>query len=476
MMTPVLFLLLIILLIISLFLAIYYRKKFGDVSDKLANSNYQISKLNDFMKFFSDVISHADKFSKVYSLIAKHISEIIDAKGICIYKLNKDGFLVPAGYTDMFPPLQSSQKYKLSQPLYATDSLKNEKIKVGDGIIGEIAQKEKGVLISNSSQDKRLETANKIYPIYTFMAVPMKMDNELTGVICAANSKQQRYFTKSHYATLESMAKLIVPIHSIIQAYASLSVQQRLSQELEFARLLQMSLLPKEFPKWEPFVIHAFTRSAKEVSGDFYDFVEIDKNRLLVVLGDASGKGIPACMVMAMTRSFIRANIGRFTTLADMLVELNKNLFRDTDEGRFSTIGCCVLDRKEQTVEFGRAGHTELLCYSSKGSIREITPNGKALGLLPEDVAGYYDTFLFTFKSYYSMILYSDGITEITNSQGEEYGVNRLKSAFYQSCKLEYPPRKCTDRILHSLDNFSEGVERKDDQTMVIISHKDTYA
>ena len=307
------------------------------------------------------------------------------------------------------------------------------------------------------------------------MAVPMIMENKISGVICAVNNKNNKSFTKTQFDSLESMTNLVVLIHNILKVYSNLTIQQRLSQELEFTRLLQASLLPKEFPEWSPFVINAFTRSAKEVNGDFYDFVEIDENRLLVVIGDASGKGVPACMVMAMTRSFIRANVERFTSLTDLLEELNTNLYRDTNEERFVSLSCCLLDKREETIEFIRGGHTELLLYSNKDSIRKISPDGAAVGLLPSEYTSDFDTFSFSFESNYSIMLYSDGITEINNKEGKEFGIDRLSNLFLESCKRKNSPRKCTDKILRAIDEFSTEESQYDDQTIVIISHEKSF-
>jgi phosphoserine phosphatase RsbU/P len=470
------FLSIIVIVILAMLATIFiYRNKLVSTKNKLEKSNLKFDQLNNFMKFFSESISKTENFHDVYSSIAQHIANITEAKNICIYELHDDTYLIPVGYTKTFPPLHISKSFVLSKPLYATDSLKQEKIKIGEGIIGEIAEKREGILIEDASADKRLKSANNITPINTFIAIPMISNEDLTGVICAINTKGRKPFSQSNYDTLNSMTRLIVQVHNIIRAYSTLAVQQRLAQELEFARLLQTSLLPREFPDWSPFVIHAYSKSAKEVSGDFYDFVKVDENRMLVVIGDASGKGIPACMVMAMTRSFIRANVERFTNLEDMLSELNTNLYRDTTAGRFATLSCCLLNKEEETIEFSRAGHTELLCYSSKNSVRKITPHGTALGLLPQEIAGNYDTFSFVFKPYYSIMLFSDGLTEATDASGQEYGVNRLKNIFLESCKSKNAPRKATEMIISSIDQFSESQEQTDDQTLVIISHKKAF-
>ena len=461
-------------LVTLIFLTINYGKK-RILARLLKNEQKRNTQLASFMKFFSDTLSNTAQFDEVYSLIAYQIANITEAKGVCIYELQKDNNLLPVGYTEVFPPLQPSKKFILSKPRYASDSLKYEKIKLGEGIIGEVAQTKRGLLLKNASKDKRLSTANSIIPIYTLMAVPMVMEDKVTGAICAINNKNNEPFTNAQFGTLESMTKLVVLIHNILRVYSNLTTQQRLSQELEFTRLLQASLLPKEFPEWRPFVINAFTRSAKEVNGDFYDFVEVDNNRLLVVIGDASGKGVPACMVMAMTRSFIRANLERFATLADLFEEINANLYRDTNEGRFVSLSCCLIDKKEETIEFARAGHTELLLFPGKGNVREISPDGAALGLLPNEFSGSFDTFSFSFEPNFSILLYSDGLTETIDESGEEFGRDRLSKIFLESCKSKNSPRKCTDKILRAVDKFSQKGDQADDQTIVIISHEKAF-
>ena len=464
-----------LLFLVTFILSILYAKKRHAISLLLKNEQQKNEQLSNFLRFFSNTLSSTAKFDEVYSSIAHQIANITGSNGICIYELQNDDYLFPVGYTEAFPPLQRSNKFVLSKPRYASDSLKYEKIKLGEGIIGETAQNKQGILLKYTSDDKRLTATNKIIPIYTLMTIPMIMEDKVTGVICAINNKSNKPFTNTQFDSLESMTKLVVLIHNILKVYSNLTIQQRLSQELEFTRLLQASLLPKEFPEWSPFVINAFTRSAKEVNGDFYDFVEIDNNRMLVVIGDASGKGVPACMVMAMTRSFIRANIERFTNLSDLFEELNTNLYRDTNEERFVSLSCCLLDKREETIEFSRAGHTELLLYSNKNKIRQISPDGAALGLLPNEFTGNFDTFSFSFEQDFSIMLYSDGITEITNDAGNEFGLKRLNKIFLDSCKRKDSPRKCTDKILRAIDKFSPEEDQSDDQTIVIISHENSF-
>ena len=461
-------------LIVTVALALSYRKKIVLLEGKLVSSLRKNTEISSFVDFFSEKLCSYATSENVYSSIAEKIAMLVDADSVCIYNLHENKYFVPVGYTEAFPPLNISKDFILSKPRFLTDALRQEKIELGEGIIGEVGLSKKSVLLEDNSS-KLISLKKSLPAITSLMAVPMLINEQVVGVICAINSKAAPPFTEPQFAMFDAVSKLVSVIHQIIQTFSVAAKQDRLNQEIEFTRLLQASLIPKEFPTWKPFEIHAFTRSAKEVNGDFYDFVKIDETRLLVVLGDASGKGIPACMMMAMVRSFIRATAERFTNLSNLMSELNSNLYRDTNEGRFATLACCLLNKQEESVEFSRAGHTELMVYSSKQKVRKLRPHGTALGLLPNDLTGNFDSISFCFKPYYTMLMFSDGLIESLNNRGDEFGIDNLQKIFYESCCKKNSPNKSTDRILRAIDDFSENKEQSDDQTIVIIGHEKSF-
>jgi sigma-B regulation protein RsbU (phosphoserine phosphatase) len=193
--------------------------------------------------------------------------------------------------------------------------------------------------------------------------------------------------------------------------------------------------------------------------------VQIDDDRLLIVLGDACGKGVPACLLASMTRSFIRAAVDHFTTLEAMLREVNRNLYRDTDAERFVTLACCLLDKKNGIMEYARAGHTELI-YFIRGHIRRLLPEGTALGILPDEFATF-DTFCVQMPPGMAMLLYSDGITEALDGNSEEFGVDRLANEFETRCKGNMSVEEVLDGLLDAVCDFE--IEQHDDRTAIMI-------
>ena len=436
---------------------------------KLNDALHKKTEISNFLSLFAQNLRSVEEIDNSMNMTARYVADLIEAQSICIFELD-NGFLRAVGISGAFPPLHKSSEYVLTKPRYILESLRRDRIKVGDGLIGEIAANREMLCLEDASKDSRIAGRDTVVPIHTLMAVPLIQEGNVTGVICAVNNRRnERPFSAEQFSRFKFIASQVVLAQNIVQVYSSLSEQQRINQELEFARQLQASLLPERFPPWDQFVVHSFTRSSKEVNGDFYDFVEIDDDRLLIVVGDACGKGVPACMIMAMARSFIRSHISHFTTLEALLCDLNANLYRDTAEGRFITLACCLLDRREGSVEYARAGHTELIIHVRK-HIRSMYPEGAALGLLPSDISSF-ETVSFEFTPDMSLLLFTDGIIEATNSKMEEFGTERLRQRFNECCGQYEHPEEVVQKILESVDEYTEGQQQADDQTMVLLRH-----
>lgn len=471
--------LIIIVIACCIILAVYaaaLRVRVALLRKKLADSFHRRAEMTRFLDIFSRNMNTTDDVENWMNVTARYVSELTDAQSVCIFMEGNGTFRV-AGVFGAFPPLSAAGREHhenvIAKPKYLMEILKQERFEPGEGLIGEIALHREDVFVQSPATDPRIaELGTLMVPIRTMMAVPLVNDGKVSGVMCAVNSKNAAQpFTQEQFLRFKFIAAQVVLAQNMIRLYATLSEQQRIAQELNFAKNLQQTLIPKDTPAWGKFEIHAFTRASKEVSGDFYDFVQIDKNRLLVVIGDACGKGIPACMIMAMTRAFIRASIGRFTTLKALLQELNTNLYRDTSEGRYITLACCLIDKEESTIEFARAGHTPIIMFLRQ-HIREVYPDGAGLGLLPSEIADF-DTLCTGIGPNTTILMFTDGLNEATNKNDEYYGLQRLNDIYAESCKAEKTPDKVIESIMDDIDKFSlsEGKDQDDDQTMVVIRH-----
>ncbi|MBQ9337368.1 MAG: SpoIIE family protein phosphatase [Lentisphaeria bacterium] len=432
--------------------------------------------ISNFLSLFSQNMKSKQNMENWMNVTARYVMELVEAQSVCVFAL-ENGMLRPVGVSGPFPLFhKATSNSVMTKPKYLLEQLKSERIAVGQGIVGEAAKYKREIMLGGKDLERaKLYVTDPLVPIECIMALPLISEGEVTGVICAVNNTQEgeTYFTPEQFGRFRFITGQVVLARRIIEAYSKLSEQQRLNQELDFARKLQRSMLPETVPVWGQFSVHAYTRASKEVSGDFYDFVQIDEDRLLVVIGDACGKGIPACMITSMTRSFIRANMERYTSLMDLMLELNTNLHRDTGDGRYITLGCCVLNRRDSTLEYVRGGHTELLVYIRE-HIRAIYPDGAGIGLLPTE-AVEFDTLCIEFTPEMSVMLFTDGINEaVAPRTGEYFGVPRLKELYRTASIAKEEPETFIRRVFNAVDEFAQtpgGEGQEDDQTIVLIHH-----
>ncbi len=444
---------------------------------RLRSAMHNSVELSNFLALFTQNMKSEADMQNWMNVTARYIMELVEAQSVCVFTL-ENNMLRPVGVSGPFPLFhKSSSDYVMTKPKYLLEQLKSERIEVGQGIVGEAAKFKREIILGGKDLDRsRLYVTDPLVPIECLMALPLISNGDVTGVICAVNNMQeegQKYFSSEQFGRFRFIAGQVEIARRIIDAYSKLSQQQRLNQELEFARNLQRSLLPDTMPIWGQFSVHAYTRASKEVSGDFYDFVQVDDDRLLVVIGDACGKGIPACMITAMTRSFIRANVDRCSSLMKLMLELNTNLNRDAGAGRYITLGCCVLNRRDSTLEYVRGGHTELLVYIRE-HIRTIYPDGAGIGLLPSD-AVEFDTLCIEFTPEMSVLMFTDGINEAVSPRtGEYFGVPRLKELYLASSLAKEDPETFIRKTFNAVDDFAKtpgGEGQEDDQTIVLINH-----
>jgi len=396
--------------------------------------------------------------------LARYISDAIHARSLCIQFTDSDtDLLVTKAIIGPFP---SFEEFDTSMPL-SEEEIKSKSFKIGRGFVGKIAKSEKSVLIA-TKDDPLLQNLKEGLEINSAMIVPIVVEREIKGVICAVNTVDNRNFVQSDLELLSSVSGHATLARNMIETYNRMGEQQRIHQELEFARTMQASLMPTSSPDdIDGYEVYAHNKPAKEVSGDFYDFIRIDDNRTLLVVGDASGKGVPACMIMTMTRSILRSICSRFMSLEETLIELNDNIFKDTESSKFMTMAVALLDEKNGTIECARAGHTALLLKNRQNVVFSVNPDGPAIGLLPNEMEITFETLSLQFNKGYSLLLFSDGITEALNEMDEEYGNERLLKIWTD---LDVNGEEAAQAILNDVEEFTGDMPQFDDQTLMVIS------
>ena len=453
----------VIIVLLMIFLVIN-RLRVRDLEQEAVRNAHDRRAVVNFLNRFAHSVSTSDNIDNAIISLARYISDAIHARSLCIqFTDSSTNMLVTKAIIGPFPSFE-----EFDTTLELTDEeIKTKSFKVGRGFVGKIAKSEKSVLIA-TKDDPLLQNLKEGLEINSAMIVPIIVEREIKGVICAVNTVDNRNFVQSDLELLCSVSGHATLARNMIETYNRMGEQQRIHQELEFARTMQASLMPTSTPDdIDGYEVYAHNKPAKEVSGDFYDFIRIDDNRTLLVVGDASGKGVPACMIMTMTRSILRSICSRFISLEETLIELNDNIFKDTESSKFMTMAVALLDEKNGTVECARAGHTALLLKNRQNVVFSVNPDGPAIGLLPNEMEITFETLSLQFNKGYSLLLFSDGITEALNEMDEEYGNERLLKIWTD---LDVNGEEAAQAILNDVEEFTGDMPQFDDQTLMVIS------
>jgi serine phosphatase RsbU (regulator of sigma subunit) len=249
-------------------------------------------------------------------------------------------------------------------------------------------------------------------------------------------------------------------------SYDQLSLmRQSIEQELRVARSIQQALLPKDMPLLDGWQFTAYYQPAREVGGDFYDFFELEDGRVGVAVGDATGKGMPAALAVSATSSMLRAVAQAFgsSSPGEVLSRINETLVAHIPANMFVTCFYCILDPKSARLSYANAGH-DLPYLQRNGEAEELRARGMPLGLMPG--MGYEEKEIVLERDD-SALLYSDGLVEAHDPQGEMFGFPRLRTLIAQHADGE---RSLGDFLLEELYSFvGEGWEQEDDITLLTL-------
>ncbi len=251
----------------------------------------------------------------------------------------------------------------------------------------------------------------------------------------------------------------------------NITERQRLQKELEVARHVQMSFLPKTNPVVKGLEISSVCIPAFEVGGDYYDFIKIDDNKLGIIIGDVSGKGTQAAFYMTLTKGFIKAIAKHTESPAEVLSKMNELFYENVERGRFISMIYAVVDMKKMSIRIARAGHNPIIKNVDSENVNLINPNGLALGLEKGDlfrkVITEHEEKLSSDKNY---IFYTDGFTEAVNKKGVEYGLESLMKIARENS--DKSASELLDMIIADVKTFIGKAQQHDDMTMLILKVK----
>ncbi len=304
--------------------------------------------------------------------------------------------------------------------------------------------------------------------IHASLMVPLVYQDELIGLLNLGEKKSGKPYKREDIDLLRTLAQQGAVAIENARLFEENLEKQRMEEELNIARDLQMSMLPSVCPQIKGFAIAATSVPAREVGGDFFDFIEMGEERLGLVVGDVTGKSVSGALVMSSSRSVFRMLSEEKSTVGDIMIRANKRIKKDIKSGMFVAMLYAVLDGRNRILSFCSAGQTQPIRFSPEtGEAHLVETEGDRFPLGILDEADYQETRI-RLEPGDRLVFYTDGIVEAMNANREMFGFDRLLQVVREAGSMN------ADHLLKEISNqvneFCGGASQSDDLTVIVVS------
>jgi sigma-B regulation protein RsbU (phosphoserine phosphatase) len=399
-------------------------------------------------------ISRSLNLEEVLAQVMDTLGSLLPYDAAGIYVIRRDPHVSEGGTSSLLFHAEAVRGYDIEEMMEL-------RLKLGEGLIGWVAQTGEAVVVPDVRKDSRYVNARR--ETRSEVVAPIISNDEVIGVFDLESDEKDAY-TEDDKQVLMLLASQVAISVEKAMLHEQLVEKKRMEAQLEVARQVQLALLPERDPEVSGFDISAYNFSTEEVSGDYYDFVKPHEDQLGLVIADVSGKGVPASLLMSFLRASLRAaiHIGYAPNVG--MGKVNYLLWESIEQHQFVTAFYGMLDATNRTLAFVNAGHNPPLILNPDNSARFIERGGLPLGLFKD--TRYYEYYL-PIDAGQILVLYTDGATEATNPEGEEYGRERLVESVRAS--RDRRARDMIDYIYNDIYEWSGGRGASDDVTFVII-------
>ena len=299
------------------------------------------------------------------------------------------------------------------------------------------------------------------------LGVAIEVENSQRGLIAVGDKESRRGvgpFLTSDRRTLALFANQAALALENARLHLQALEKERLEREMHLAAEIQRQILPKGAPVVSGFQLMGWYRPARQVGGDYYDLFEVQDGQIGMLVGDVSGKGMPAALMVSILHSALRLLLDQ-TEFGPLLLErLNRHIVESSASNKFITMLLAELDPRTGVLNYLNAGHNPGILLRASGAVDLLEAGGVPLGLLPE---ARFQARTATLEPGDLVCIYSDGITEAENPDEEQFGMDRLIDLLRQ--ERDRPLQEVMDSIPQAVGEFSQGLPQGDDQTVVLL-------
>jgi len=348
-----------------------------------------------------------------------------------------------------------------------TSSAEHPQYHLSENLLGWMHLYKKPLLTNNPAGDERFKGLKWDQTIKSILCVPLMVKSELRGVITSYNKKEEDGFTQADQRLLAIIAGQSAQIVENARLYEEEKAFLSMKEQVKLAYQIQKDLLPKSKPDVPGYDIAALSIPAQMVGGDYFDFIQVEEGRLAICLGDVSGKGLPASLLMANLQATLRGQSLFTSAVNESVHRSNKLIFQSTDPEKFATLFYGVLDTRTHELAYCNAGHEIPFVFTDATAPARLETGGMALGVMDEFP---YQQDAISLQAGDLLIIYSDGIPDATNEFDHPFGEERLISLVREFS--ERPALTIIDGIIDAVKEHEGKTEQLDDLTIVVVKRE----
>ncbi len=457
-------------------LKFHYEIKFGDMLfGKIFIDRQDLITLKD-KKFLITVLSYAGLYlyNKILEIDLKKSGKSVESKVeqlSSLFDLSKEfsGMLEieMIGKLLVFSIISQLMVSKFAVVIFTEDDMLLLETKYKNDIC-EILKKYKYRDFDFTLRKETIETRYKLLSDEDVeLIIPMQIKGETKGLLLVGKLISEEPFAKIDIEYLEALGSLAIISIENANLFKEALEKQKMEKDLELARNIQKNLLPKTFPKLQYLDMDAENISAKQVGGDYYDVVMLDENRMLFAIGDVSGKGVQAALLMANLQAFLKSICKQNLPLDIATNLINDLVAENIISGSFITFFWGIFDNSTKELVYVNAGHNPPLLIRNK-KIKKLEAGGLILGMMKTLIP--YQSEKIKLKKNDMLVLFTDGVSEAMNNKSEEFSDEQLEELCVKNSLKT--PKQLLNTILKNLEEFTRGAEQSDDITCIILKVK----
>ncbi|TVR15083.1 MAG: GAF domain-containing protein [Balneolaceae bacterium] len=339
---------------------------------------------------------------------------------------------------------------------------------LNQNLLGWMQINKKPLMINEPGNDERFKNVKWDSTIKSVLSAPLMARSKLIGILSIYNKRNDSdsVFSESDQRLLAIIAAQSAQVVENARLYEEEEAYRFMRRELELASSIQKKMLPEKPPVIQGYSVSGKNITAQEVGGDYFDYIKLDENRWAFCLGDISGKGLPASLLMTNLQAILRGQAFHLIKPGEILKHANSQLYQSTSSEKFATLFIAILDTSSNEISYSSAGHDYPFLMRKNGTFERLQTGGLPLGMME---GMEYEEERFTLDEGEFLFVFSDGVTDATNNQEEMFGEERLKQLLIDFLQSEDLSDSLIETVVGSCLKHCGNAKLFDDLTALAI-------